>query len=121
MRRLLAVLLALVCGACGSDSSTMTPASPTPSPTPHAALPEPLETELAAIRAALKRRLGDDTPFDDPFQRSTFRTGDFALAAYIRLTGPSHFSFADPDTASVIGYTLPNFSDAERKALRAQA
>ena len=44
MRRLLAVLLALVCSAC--DSSTMTP-----TPTPHAALPGSLETELAAIRA----------------------------------------------------------------------
>ena len=227
MRRLLAVLLVLACSACGTDSSTMTPASPTPSPPPHAALPEPLETELAAIRAdplgsvgygektftpyepneahalinardpaitqrllagigaaqdrvlqlallhvigkraddtvdaalltalkdpqltataayllgragfkgyprrprgdldaicaALKRHLDNDTPFDDPFQRSTFRTGDFVLAAYIRLTGPSQFTFDDPDTASVIGYTLPNFTAAERKDLLAQA
>jgi hypothetical protein len=227
MRQLLAVLLVLACSACGADSSTMTPASPTPSPTPHAALPEPLETELAAIRAdplnsvgygekaftpyepneahalinardpaitprlladieatqdrvlklallhvlgkradetvdqalltafkdpeltataayllgragfkgypkrprgdldairaALKRHIDDDTPFEDPFQRATFRTGDFALAAYIRLTGPSHYTFADPDTASVIGYTLPNFDAAQRKDLVAQA
>jgi len=221
MRRLVAVLLALV---CGGDSSTMTPASPTPLP-PN--LPEPLETELAAIRAdplnsvgygekaftpyepneahalisyrdpavtrrllaeikasedrvlklallhvlgkrsddtvdaallsafkdpeltataayllgragfkgypkrprgdldairaALRRHLDDDTPFDDPFQRSTFRTGDFALAAYLRLSGPSHFTFDAPDTASVVGYTLPNFSEGERATLVAQA
>ena len=227
MRRLLAVLLALVCSACGgSDSSTMTPASPTPSPTPHAALPEPLETELAAIRAdplnsvgfgekaftpyepneahalisyrdpavthrllaeidasddrvlklallhvlgkraddtvdaallraledpqltataayllgragfkgypkrprgdlepiraALRPLLDDATPFDDPFQRTTLRTGDFALAAFIRLTGPSRFEFADPDLASVVGYTLPRFDGDERTSLLEQ-
>ena len=224
MRRLLAVLLALVCGACGTgDSTTMTPASPTPSP----ALPEALETELAAIRAdplnsvgfgekaftpyepneahalisyrdpavtqrllaeidasddrvlklallhvlgkraddtvdaallralndpqltataayllgragfkgypkrprgdlepiraALRPLLDDATPFDDPFQRATFRTGDFALAAYIRLTGPSRFEFADPDLASVVGYTLPRFDGDERTSLLEQA
>jgi len=228
MRRgLVAVLLALLCGACGGDGSTMTPASPTPSASPHADLPEPLETELAAIRAdplnsvgygekaftpyepneahglmayrdaavtrrllaeieasedrvlklallhvlgkraddtvdaalltalkdpeltataayllgragfkgypkrprgdldairtALRRHLDDDTPFEDPFQRSTFRTGDFALAAYLRLTGPSEFTFDAADTASVIGYTLPSFSEGERRALVAQA
>jgi hypothetical protein len=224
MRWLAAVLVALACGGCGD---TMTRESATPSPAPHAALPEPLETELAAIRAdplgsvgygekaftpyepneahalityrdpvvtqrlleeidasgdrvfklallhvigkraddtvdaallhafkdpeltataayllgragfkgypkrprgdlepiraVLKRQLDDDTPFEDPFQRATFRTGDFALAAYVRLTGPSHFTFADPDAASVIGYTLPSFSASERRDLQAQA
>jgi hypothetical protein len=70
--------------------------------------------DLDAIRAALRSHVADDAPFADPFQRQTFRTGDFALAAYIRLTGPAAFAGVD---ASTIGYTLPSFDDPARAAL----
>jgi hypothetical protein len=77
--------------------------------------------EIDAIRAALRRHLDDDGTFDDPFYRRTFRVQDFVLAAYIRLMGPEHFHFADPDTADTIGYTLPSFDDAARADLLEQA
>ena len=38
--------------------------------------------------------------FDDPFYHRSFRTQDFVLAAFIRLTGPDRFTFPDPDLAA---------------------
>ena len=43
------------------------------------------------------------------------------LAAYVRLTGPGRFHLADPETADMIGYTLPSFDDATRADLLRQA
>ena len=73
-----------------------------------------------AVRAALRRYLDDDTTFDDPFYRQSFRVGDFVLGAYIRLTGPKRFTFADRTVGDDIGYELPRFGD-QREDLLAQA
>ena len=73
-----------------------------------------------ALRAALRRHLDDDATFDDPFSRQSFRVGDFALGAYIRLTGPKRFAFADRTVGDDIGYELPRFGD-QRDDLLAQA
>ena len=73
-----------------------------------------------ALRAALRRFLDDDTTFDDPFYRQSFRVGDFVLGAYIRLTGPKRFTFADRTVGDDVGYELPRFGD-QRRDLLAQA
>jgi hypothetical protein len=73
-----------------------------------------------AVRAALRRYLDDDTTFDDPFYRQSFRVGDFVLGAYIRLTGPKRFTFADRTVGDDIGYELPRFGD-QREDLLSQA
>lgn len=77
--------------------------------------------DVEAIRAALRRHLSDDGVFDDPFYRRSFRTQDFVLGAYVRLTGPERFRFADPHLADMIGQALPAFDDAVRADLLAQA
>jgi hypothetical protein len=74
-----------------------------------------------ADRAALRERLDDDTRFDDPFYHRTFRTQDFVLAAFVRLTGPDRFTFPDPTLEPLIGYELPRFDDATRAELLEQA
>ena len=74
-----------------------------------------------AIRAALRRHLDDDGTFDDPFYRRTFRTQDFVLAAFIRVTGPERFRIPDTAFAELIGYTLPEFDAETRADLLAQA
>jgi hypothetical protein len=79
------------------------------------------ERDVSAIRAALKRHLTDDSTFEDPFYDRTFRTQDFVLAAFVRLTGPERFRFADPDAAELIGYELPAFDEATRAGLLEQA
>jgi len=53
----------------------------------------------------------------DPFYRKSFRTQDFAIAAYVRVAGPDAFTLEKPD---LVGHGLPTFSDAERTALIAQ-
>jgi hypothetical protein len=73
-----------------------------------------------AIRAALRRHLDDDATFDDPFYRQSFRVGDLVPGAYIRLTGPKRFTFADHAVGDDVGYELPRFGD-QREDLRAQA
>jgi hypothetical protein len=77
--------------------------------------------DVEAIRAALRRHLSDDSAFEDPFYRRSFRTQDFVLAAFVRLTGPERFRFADAQLADMIGYGLPRFSEAIRADLLAQA
>ena len=77
--------------------------------------------DVDAIRAALHRYLSDDGMFEDPFRRRVFRTQDFVLGAFVRLTGPGRFRFADPRLADNIGYDLPKFDDATRADLLAQA
>ncbi len=74
-----------------------------------------------AIRAALRRHLDDDGTFDDPFHRRTFRTQDFVLAAFVRVTGPERFRIPDTAFADLIGYTLPEFDAETRADLLAQA
>jgi hypothetical protein len=74
----------------------------------------------AAVRAALRACLDDATEFHDPFYRKTFRTQDFVIGAYVRLTGPERFRFADPNTKDLIGLALPELSDAARADLQAQ-
>jgi hypothetical protein len=74
-----------------------------------------------AIRAALRRHLDDDGTFDDPFYRRTFRTQDFVLAAFVRVTGPERFRIPDTAFADLIGYTLPEFDAETRADLLAQA
>lgn len=79
------------------------------------------ERDVEAIRAALRRHLTDEGTFEDPFYRRTFLAGDFVLAAFIRLTGPERFRFADPGIAETIGYDLPGFDAATRAGLLEQA
>ena len=74
-----------------------------------------------ADRAALRDLLDDDSTFEDPFYDRSFRTQDFVLAAYIRLTGPDRFAFPDPDLEPLIGYELPRFDAAARAHLLEQA
>lgn len=74
-----------------------------------------------AIRAALQRHLDDDGTFDDPFYRRPFRTQDFVLAAFVRVTGPERFRIPDTAFADLIGYTLPEFDAETRADLLAQA
>lgn len=76
---------------------------------------------MAAIRAALRRHLTDDGLFEDPFYRRSFRTQDFVLAGFVRLTRPERFRLADAHLADMIGHGLPAFSDAIRTELLAQA
>lgn len=77
--------------------------------------------DVDRIREALWRHIADDSTFDDPFYRRSFRTQDFVLAAYIRLTGPERFRFADHKVADMIGYALPAFDEATRADLLQQA
>jgi hypothetical protein len=76
--------------------------------------------DAGAVRAALRAYLDDATDFNDPFYRKTFRTQDFVLDAYVRLTGPEKFHFANPDMADLIGLALPELTDASRADLLAQ-
>ena len=75
----------------------------------------------AAVRESLRRHLDDDGTFDDPFYRRSFRTQDFVLAAFVRVTGPDRFRIPDPVLADLIGYTLPAFDAETRADLLAQA
>jgi hypothetical protein len=77
--------------------------------------------DLDADRAALRRHLDDTATFEDPFQHQTFRVQDFVLAAFVRLTGPRRFTWADPEDADDVGYELPQFDDATRAYLLEQA
>jgi hypothetical protein len=79
------------------------------------------ERDVDAVRDALWRHLDDPGTFEDPFYRQAFRTQDFVLAAYVRLTGPDRFRFGDSKVADMIGYTLPAFDDATRADLVEQA
>ncbi|HEU4734855.1 MAG TPA: hypothetical protein VFT22_43485 [Kofleriaceae bacterium] len=76
---------------------------------------------LAAVRKALRPYLRDDTTFEDPFYRKAFRTQDFVIAAFVRLSGPENFAISDQKIATMIGYTLPRFTDDLRAALLARA
>lgn len=74
-----------------------------------------------AIRESLGRHLDDDGTFDDPFYRRSFRTQDFVLAAFVRVTGPERFRIPDAALADLIGYSLPAFGSETRADLLAQA
>lgn len=76
--------------------------------------------DLGAVLPALRAHVDDTGTFTDPFHRKTFRTQDFVLAAFIRLSGPEHFTFTSKHTADLIGLALPSFTDDERASLLAQ-
>jgi len=74
---------------------------------------------IAAIRAALRPWLDDATPFDDPFTRQSYRTGDFVVGAFVRVTGPERFKL-DAAQRDLIGFARPELDAATRDALLAQ-
>jgi hypothetical protein len=76
-------------------------------------------TGVAAIRAALQPWLDDATPFDDPFTRQSYRTGDFALGAFVRVSGPERFTLGAAQR-DLIGFGRPELDSATRQALLAQ-
>jgi len=80
----------------------------------------PRTRDVAAVRTALRAHVKDKTTFTDPFYQKTYRTQDFVLAAYIRVTGPSRFTFANSSLEDLIGLGLPEFSDHVRADLLAQ-
>jgi hypothetical protein len=73
-----------------------------------------------AIRAALQPWLDDATPFEDPFTRTALPTGDFALGAFVRVTGPAAWKLGKLDPER-IGLDLPEFDPATRSELLRQA
>jgi hypothetical protein len=77
--------------------------------------------DVDAVRAGLRRHLADPGRFEDPFRARSFRTQDFVLAAFARLTGPERFRLADPELADMIGYELPRFDAVTRADLLRQA
>ena len=81
----------------------------------------PRQRDVEAVRTALRRYLDDATTFEDPFYRRTFRTQDFVLAAYVRVTGPEKFRIGSPDIVDLVGLSLPEFTDVVRADLLAQA
>lgn len=80
----------------------------------------PRTRDVATVQTALRAHVKDNTTFTDPFYQKTYRTQDFVIAAYIRVTGPSRFRFADPSLEDLIGLGLPEFSDDARADLLAQ-
>jgi hypothetical protein len=80
----------------------------------------PRTRDVAAVRTALRAHIKDTTTFTDPFYQKTYRTQDFVIAAYIRVTGPSRFTFTSSSLADLIGLGLPEFSDDVRADLLAQ-
>ena len=75
----------------------------------------------AAVRTALRAHVKDNTTFTDPFyQRVLFARRTSFIAAYIRVTGPSEFTFANSSLEDLIGLGLPEFSDDVRADLLAQ-
>lgn len=76
--------------------------------------------DAAAVRTALRRYVGDASTFTDPFYRRAFRTQDFVLGAYVRITGPEKFHLTDDALVDLIGRSLPALSDAARADLLAQ-
>lgn len=79
----------------------------------------PRTRDVAAVRTALVTHIKDRTTFTDPFYRRTYRTQDFVIAAYIRVTGPSQFTVSS-SLEDLIGLGLPEFSDDVRADLLAQ-
>lgn len=77
--------------------------------------------DIAAVRKALRPYLEDGTVFEDPFYKKKFRTHDFVLGAFVRLSGPENFAIPDKNIAAMIGYTLPQLGDDLRSALLARA
>jgi len=77
--------------------------------------------DASTVAAALHQHLSDETKFNDPFYRRTFRTQDFVLAAFVRVSGPEQFRIDNPDLADMIGYGLPSFTDELRADLLKQA
>ena len=80
----------------------------------------PRTRDVAAVRTALHTHIKDSTAFTDPFYQETYRTQDFVIAAYIRVTGPGQFTFASSSMEDMIGLGLPEFSDDVRADLLAQ-
>lgn len=75
---------------------------------------------VRAVRAALLPWIDDATAFDDPFREKTYRTGDFALCAFVRVVGPDKFKLPGQQ-ADLIGYAVPELDAATRTTLQAQA
>lgn len=80
----------------------------------------PRRRDVAVVQKALRTHIHDNTTFTDPFYQETYRTQDFVIAAYIRVTGPDRFTFADPSLEELIGLGLPAFSDEVRSDLLKQ-
>ena len=78
----------------------------------------PRTRDVTAVRTALRTHIKDSTTFTDPFYQKTYRTQDFVIAAYIRVTGPSQFTFTSSSLEDLIGLGLPEFSDDVRADLR---
>jgi hypothetical protein len=75
---------------------------------------------LRAVKVALRRHVADESTFEDPFYRETFRTQDFVIAALVRLIGPEKFEFEDPQLGDNIGYELPRIGEKDRAGLLEQ-
>ena len=80
----------------------------------------PRTRDVEAVRTALRAHIKDGTTFIDPFYQQTYRTQDFVIAAYIRVTGPSQFTFVSSSLEDLIGLGLPDFSDDVRADLLVQ-
>ena len=80
----------------------------------------PRARNVAAVRTALRAHIKDSTTFTDPFYQQTYRTQDFVIAAYIRVTGPNQFKLANSLLEDLIGLGLPAFSNDVRADLLEQ-
>jgi hypothetical protein len=80
----------------------------------------PRARDVVAVKTALRAHINDNTTFTDPFYQQTYRTQDFVIAAYIRVTGPSQFTLSNSFLEDLIGLSLPEFSDDVRADLLAQ-
>ncbi len=80
----------------------------------------PRARDVMAVQTALLAHVKDSTTFIDPFYQEMYRTQDFVIAAYIRVRGPSQFTFGDSSLNDLIGLGLPEFSDDVRADLLAQ-
>jgi hypothetical protein len=73
------------------------------------------------ILTALKPHLDDDSEYRDPWYDETYRSGDFVIAAFVRVAGVDRFRFVNEKKhKNWIGMELPSFDAAERDNLRAQ-
>lgn len=73
------------------------------------------------ILTALKPHLEDNLTYLDPWYDETYRTGDFVIAAFVRVVGVDRFRFVqEKKHKNWIGLELPSFNVAERDNLRTQ-
>lgn len=80
----------------------------------------PRTRDIEAVRNALRAHIRESSTFTDPFYQQTYRTQDFVIAAYIRVTGPDQFKLGNSSLEDLIGLSLPMFSDEIRNDLLVQ-